>query len=132
MATPGFDGTGIWQCSVQRDEETGLFIGHCLNLHVKVAGRDPNEARASLKRILKTHFEYCYENDPEGLKPTARQKDFTEWSLAFERAVKENPDSIHFEEIILNLRVPKVAGNQEFSLSCQGVELAQAACAGGA
>ena len=130
MATPGFDGTGIWQCSVQNDKETGLFIGHCLNLHVKVAGRDPKEAWASLKRVVKVHFEYCYENDQEGLKPTAKQSDFSQWSVAFEKAVKENPQSIHFEEIILNLRVPKVAGNQELPLSCQGVELAQAAVAG--
>jgi hypothetical protein len=95
MATPGFDGTGIWQCSVQRDEETGLFVGHCLNLHVKVAGRDPKEAWASLKRVAKTHFEFCYENDREGLRPTARPRDFIEWSAAFEKAIDRSGNSPH-------------------------------------
>jgi hypothetical protein len=129
MATPAFDGAGIWQCSVQRDEVTGLFIGHCLNLHVKVAGRDAKEAWSSLSRVVKTHYEYCYENDQDGLRPTAPQTEFHQWNAAFEKAIKENPGSIHFEEIILNLRVPKVAGNQEWQLPCQGVELAQAAAA---
>jgi hypothetical protein len=130
MATPGFEGAGIWQCSVQRDEETSLYIGHCLNLHVKVAGRDSKEAWVSLKRVVKSHFEYCYENDRDGLRPTAKPLDFAEWSRAFEKAFKEDPNSVHFEEIVLELRVPKVAGNQALPLSCQGVELAQAAAAG--
>jgi hypothetical protein len=26
-----------------------------------------------------------------------------QWSAAFEKAMKENPNSIHFEEIVLNL-----------------------------
>ena len=130
MATSGYDGAGIWQCSVKHDEETRLFIGHCLNLHVKVAGRDAKETWATLARVVKTHFEYCYENDPAGLKPSAPQTEFHEWNAVFEKAIRENPDSIHFQDIILNLRVPKVAGNQELPLSCQGVEFAQAAVAG--
>lgn len=129
MATPAFEGAGIWQCSVQRNEETGLFIGHCLNLHVKVAGRNVKETWTSLARVVKTHYEYCYEKDRDGLVLTAPQSDFHHWSAAFEKALRENPQSIHFQEIVLNLRLPKVAGNQECQLPCQGVELAQAAAA---
>ena len=122
------DGAGIWHCSVRKDEETGLFIGHCLNLHVKVAGRDAKEAWSSLKRVVKAHYEYCQACDPEGLKPSAPNSDWTKVIAAFNKALRDDPDSIHVEEIILNLRAPKVP-DQVFPLSCQGVELAQAAAA---
>ena len=128
MSIAGNAGAGTWHCSVRKDDRTGLYVGHCLNLHTKVAGRDMSEAWSSLKRVMIAHYEYCYENDPEGLKPCAASADWAAYNAAFEKALKENPKSIHIENITLNLRVPK-APDQSLPLSCQGVELAQAAAA---
>lgn len=115
-------GAGIWHVTVRKDTDTGLFVGHCLNLHVKVAGRNLKETWASLKKVVKAHYEYCYEFDQSGLSLTASAADWAECYATFEKAVKENPGSIVFEEVVLNLRVPQ-APEQVFSLPWQGVEL---------
>jgi hypothetical protein len=126
MSIAGNAGAGIWHSSVKKDEQTGLFIGHCLDLHVKVAGRSVEEAWSSLRRVLKAHYEYCYEFDVEGLRPEAPNSDWEAYSAAFKQALNQDPKSIRLETLVLHLRVPK-APDQVLPLSCQGVELAQAA-----
>ncbi len=118
----------MWHCYVKNDPATGLFIGHCLDLHVKVAGRNAREAWASLKKIVKAHYEYCFEFDPDGIQTSAASTDWIIYSTAFSKALKENPNSITFEELVLNLRLPK-APEQKFPLSWQGVEFAAPAAA---
>lgn len=116
-------GVGMWHCYVKRDPETKLFIGHCLDLDVKVAGRNVPETWGALKRVMKAHYEYCFEHDPEGLQMSAPSKDWIIYSAAVSAALRENPKTITVEELVLNLRLPKTA-EQQFPLSWQGVELA--------
>ena len=125
MSSVSQPGSGMWSCSVKQDQETGLYIGHCLNLHIKVAGRTVPEVTKSLVKLVKLHYEYCFEFDPDGLSLTAPQEDWIEYGEAFKKALKDNPKSIVVEVIELRLRAPKVP-EQMMPLSCQRVEIEQA------
>jgi hypothetical protein len=125
MSTATKSGAGLWSCSIKKDKETGLFIGHCLDLHVKVAGRDEKEAWCSLHRVMKAHYEYCYEFDQEGLNLSAPMDDWNELKKALQDAIKsKNTDRIMFGEVHLSLRAPRIP-TQELPLSFQGVEIGQ-------
>ena len=45
--------TGMLQCSTSLDQETGLYIAHCLNFDLMESGKTPDEAWANLKASLK-------------------------------------------------------------------------------
>lgn len=128
MATAPQSGSGTWHCIVKPGKDTKLFIAHCLDLHVKVAGRTLDEACQLLKKTVVQNYEWWYEFDQEGLKQTAPASDWEEYNTLFEKALREAPDSIKIEHITLTLRAPKVP-EQLMPLSCQRVEIAQAAAA---
>jgi len=88
-------------CLMEQDQETGLFMWHCLDLDLIECGPTNQEAWANLKRIIKNHVEYCYFNYPEGLAISAERH---EWE-AFYRMLKENAP-IQVEEIEIDLQRP--------------------------
>lgn len=128
MATSPQPVSGMWHAYSTQDVETGLYIAHCLDLNLKVAGRDDNEAWWNLKKVIKAHYEYCFEFDQEGLKLTASAKQWAEYNAAFAKALVENPESITIERIELTLRAPRVP-DQIMPLSCQRVDIGQTATA---
>jgi hypothetical protein len=125
MSTFSQPGSGMWCCTMMQDQETGVYIAHCLNLHMKVGGKTADEAANNLGKIIKVHYEYCYEFDPEGLSLTAPAEDWVEYGEALKKALKENPESIVVDVIELRLRAPKVP-DHTMPLSCQRVDIEQA------
>jgi hypothetical protein len=102
-------------CLVHRDEDTGVFIGHCLNYDVMEVGKTDEEAWLNLKCVVKHHIEYCVSNYPDGLK---RQADEKRWD-EFYRALKANPNGVRVDTIELELSPPSMPESDR-SLWIQG------------
>src|SRR4051794_37582467 len=100
-------GSGIWSCYSKQDPETRLFISHCLDLNVKVSGKNPEQAWDRLKTTLKAFYEYSYSCDPDALNITASADEWEEYKTSLAKALRTNPDSITVETIELVLHPPK-------------------------
>lgn len=124
MASISQSGPGLWFCTVKQDKETGVYIAHCLNLHTKAGGKTSDEACESLAKIIKAHYEYCVEFDPEGLNLTAPIADWREYKSALVKALREDPGSIFINTLEINVKAPKLP-TQVMELSCQRVAIAE-------
>lgn len=116
-------GSGMWSCYGTLDEETGMYIAHCLDLHMKVSGKTPEQSWERLKRCLKVYYEYCYSCDPDALKLTASASEWAEYGTLLEHTLREDPSRITVETIELVLRPPKLP-EQTMPLAFQKVEFA--------
>lgn len=62
---------GVLSCLKGRDDETGLYVAHCLDFDLVESGPTPERAWENLKLVIKHHIEYCYTSDPKGLTISA-------------------------------------------------------------
>lgn len=65
-------------CLVEWDQETSLFVGHCLNFDLVSTSRiGEDEAFANLRTLIKRHIEYSYTHHRAGLSVSADESDWT-------------------------------------------------------
>lgn len=107
--------TGMLQCSTCRDQETGLYISHCLNFDLMESGNTPDEAWGNLKAALKQYIEYCYTNYQEGMQVSA---DLGEWKNYAESLMRATQPP-RIEVIHIELRPP--LPEYEYPMWMQGV-----------
>jgi hypothetical protein len=91
-------------CLVFQDQQTKMYVGHCLNYDLMDSGPSPEVAWQRLKNVLKNHIEYCYTSHKEGLRRAAKQKSWDE----FFTLVKNNPGQLKVEKLDLELREPSL------------------------
>jgi hypothetical protein len=102
-------------CLVERDEQTGMFIGHCLDYDLMETGKSDEEAWSNLKTVVKHHIEHCYSFYQNGLKKQAARED---WDR-FYQYLQENGGQCQIEKIEIELRPP--LPEQDISIWIQGV-----------
>jgi hypothetical protein len=93
-------------CVVKKDEDTGMFVGHCLNYDLMDSGKTPQKAWENLRFVVKSHIEFCYTHHQSGLKRTATQRDWDRFFEAMQQAIESDPSCIHFEKLELDLKPP--------------------------
>jgi len=121
-------GSGMWSCFTKQDEETGMYIAHCLDLHMKISGKTAEQAWDRLKRSIKVYYEYCYSCDPDALKLTASASEWAEYGELLKQTLHDDPSKVTVETIVLTLRPPKLP-EQALPLAFQRVEFAPQAVA---
>jgi hypothetical protein len=96
--------SGMLACTIERDADTGLFLGHCLTFDLMESGQTEQVAWERLKAAVKAHIEHCYTNYQPGLEVTASRE---EWSK-YAKFLGENRESLVVEEIEIDLKPPLV------------------------
>jgi predicted RNase H-like HicB family nuclease len=66
-------------CTIEHDEDTGLYVGHCLTYDLVSTAKAPREAIDNLKSLIKLHVEYCYTHYKQGFTVTADNADWQRW-----------------------------------------------------
>ena len=92
-------------CLLWRDQDTQMFVGHCLNFDVMESGPSVEVAWDRLKKVLKDHIEYCYTFNREGLRRVAPQKD---WDRFFKIVQRDPKQLTRVEKLELELREPSL------------------------
>lgn len=82
-------------CLIEKDKETGVFIGHCLNYNIMECGGSVDEAYENLKLVLKHHIEFCHSRYPAGLTRQAPKEDWDKFYIA----LQENRESLVVDRI---------------------------------
>ena len=93
---------GVLSCLIRRDEETNLFLAHCLNFDLVECGPDPDTAWANLKISLKQFIEYSYTSYPQSLTLSA---DLDEWKQ-FVAALRVSTKPERVDTIDIDLKPP--------------------------
>src|SRR5437870_1711213 len=91
-------------CLVWQDEQTKMYVGHCLNYDLMDSGPTAESAWIRLKNVVKNHIEYCYTSNREGLRRVANKET---WDRFF-TLVKNNPGQLRVEKLDLELREPSL------------------------
>ncbi len=99
--------TGMLQCFTTCDEETNLYISHCLNFDLMECGKTADEAWDNLKASLKQYIEYCYTNYQDGLTVSADMDDWKRYAEVMK--VTKTPPRIEAIEIELRPPLPEYA-----------------------
>lgn len=105
----------VLSCLTSRDEETGLFLSHCLTYDLMEFGKTPDEAWENLKLCIKHYIEQCYTNYPEGLSASASREEWT----AYIEELKNTKIPLRIDEITLELKPP--LPDYEFPIWMEGV-----------
>lgn len=106
----------LLSCLSSRDQETGMYLSHCLNFDIMECGKTAEEAWQNLKISVKSYVEHCYTNYQEGLIEAAPQEKWDEFAAA---ATRRAP---RMEQIEIELRPP--LPEHESPVWMQGVVLA--------
>lgn len=93
---------GILSCLSYVDEETGLYLSHCLNFDIMESGKTEEEAWQNVKLAVKYYVEHCYQNYQEGLVQGAPREKWAEFAEVAKHAVRPP----RFEVIEFELRPP--------------------------
>jgi hypothetical protein len=93
---------GVLSCLLTQDEETKLWLGHCLDFNLVTSGKSPDGAWTNLRAVIKTHVEHCFTNHRDGLGFRAGSQD---WRL-FDELKKKQP-MMRTEKITLRLVAPE-------------------------
>ena len=89
-------------CLIGKDEETGLFVGHCLTFDLVATGKTSQEADKNLASLIKYHIEYCYAHYQAGFEVTADKED---WD-SFQKIVNTKKLPSRIEKIEVSLVKP--------------------------
>ena len=114
---------GVLNCLTERDEETNLFISHCLNFDLMETGGTADESWQNLKAAVKQYIEHCYTFYPEGFSQSAS---VDEWKH-FAEVLKNCGVVSRVEEIEIALKPPLL--EKEYPVWMQGVSTDGANCA---
>ena len=106
-------------CLGERDQETGLFLYHCLNFDLIESGTSWEDAWRNLKLVVKAHVEHCYARNPSGLLRAAARNEWEEFGEVLKRTLASDPQSVVVESIDIELKAPLPA--EEIPLWIQGV-----------
>ncbi len=87
-------------CLTDKDEETNLYISHCLTYDVMETGRTSDESWENLKAAVKQYIEYCYSGHLEGLLQSASSE---EWKRYFD-VLRTSKRVTRVDEIELELK----------------------------
>jgi hypothetical protein len=89
---------GVLSCFINRDQETNLFLAHCLNFDLMECGHTVDDAWEALKVSVKQYIEYSYSNHPEGLSKSASAAEWRQFAEALKHSTKPpRVDTIEFE-----------------------------------
>lgn len=109
------------RCLLDQDDQTGAWIGHCLDFDLVTSGESPDLAWNNLKSVVKLHIEHCFTHDQNGLDfHRAPDEDFA----LFEKLTNDHR-LFRSDKINLNLVAPKAP--DQISFWIQGAELDYAA-----
>src|ERR1051325_7732009 len=90
------------KCILSIDQETGLWVGRCLDFGLVTSGKTAESAWTNLKSVVKLHIEHCFTNDEFRLsKHRAPDEDFTDFDHQTQH------DHVRSDKIELNLVAPK-------------------------
>src|SRR5882762_1420166 len=75
-ANIGIPRIGVLNCLTEKDEETSLYISHCLNFDLMESGRSADESWRRLKVAVKQYMEHCWNGYREGFSKTASAEEW--------------------------------------------------------
>lgn len=104
----------LLSCVLSRDEETGRWLGHCLDFDLVTSGKTEDEAWKNLRGVVKMHIEHCFTHHRAGLTLRADEE---EWDL-FRASSRTQP--ARRDKIVLNLIPPP---EHEHTFWIQAIEL---------
>lgn len=103
MSTQALPRLGVLSCLGRHDQETNLFVAHCLDFDLVESAPTWDQAWANLKQVVKHYIEYCCAYNPKGLMLSAEQH---YWER-FTSLVKDStPGSRMVESICIDLQPP--------------------------
>jgi hypothetical protein len=89
---------GMLSCLSCFDDETGMFVSHCLNFDLVEFGKTADEAWENLKDSVKQFVQYCYTNSQESLTISADRNEWAEFAeLLRQKKTPNRVDIIEFE-----------------------------------
>jgi hypothetical protein len=94
---------GVLSCLTGCDQETGLYIAHCLDFDLVESGPSRDEAWMNLKSTVKHHIEYCVYANPKGLGLSAEPHYWQEFASLMRSST---PESRVIESIDISLQPP--------------------------
>jgi hypothetical protein len=106
-------------CLLWRDNDSNVFISHCLNFDLMDTGRTQNEALSNLKIVIKRHIEYCIARYPQGLKRSVSKKRWQKFYAERQKQLQENPAGVVVEKLQMKSFPP--LPKYEISIWIQGV-----------
>lgn len=65
------------KCLLSVDQETKLWIGHCLDFDLKTSGKSQQSVWVNLKSVVKLHIEHSFANAPERMN--AHRAPMADW-----------------------------------------------------
>lgn len=116
MESPATQRLGLLSCLVSRDEETNLFLSHCLNFDIIECGHTADEAWENMKMAVKFFIEHCYTNYQQGFSYSADNDEWDEYACALKSSTK--PPRV--ETIEIEMRPPLLQEGKPIWM--QGVE----------
>lgn len=108
-------------CLTWQDDDTGVFISHCLNYDLMQCGDTEEEAWNNLKTAMKHHIEHCWSRYPAGLRRRAGKEDWQRFYRALKKAVQDNGKGIVVEKMEIDPLPP--LPEYEIPVWIQGVNL---------
>ncbi len=105
MKSTALSRLGMLSCLTSRDEETKLFLSHCLNFDLIEWGKTPDESWENLKSSVKQFVEYCYTNYQEGLSVSAGRDEWEEFAEMLKNS--DGPGRVDTIEIELKPPLPE-------------------------
>jgi hypothetical protein len=113
---------GMLSCLSSFDQETGMYVAHCLNFDLVEFGKSRDEAWENLKDSVKQFVEYCYTNCQECLAISADNKEWAEFAQLLRQ--RKTPNRV--DEIVFELKPPLPENTTEIWM--QGVDQDVSAC----
>jgi len=112
------------KCFLRPDNESGSWVGHCLDFDLVTSGKTEEIAWTHLKAVVKLHIEHCFTHDHSGVgRHRAPQAFFDQ----FDQAVSQKGD-FWSDRINLNLVAAQKQPDQK-RFWIRGLELEQASSA---
>jgi hypothetical protein len=87
------------KCLLSQDQETGLWISHCLDFDIITSGSTESESWDAMKKVLRAHIESCIKDGFEaGLSRQAPVEYWREFAdLVFSCNVRSEPIDLHLK-----------------------------------
>jgi hypothetical protein len=105
----------VLSCLITKDDETQLWLAHCLNLDLVTSSKTPDDAWKRLTQVIKMHVEHCFTNRHRGLEHSASDEEWADF-----KRVKARATPLRSEKVELNL-VPGQMDEDKF-VWIEGVE----------
>lgn len=106
----------ILRCLLTVDQETGRWLGHCLDFDIVTSGKDEDRAWKNLVSVVRLHVEHCFTHWQDGLKFHADEN-----CVALFEALKQKQEMFRSEKVTFNL-IPPTKTEHLAPLWMQGVE----------